>query len=339
MPIAPTYPGVYIEELPSGVHTITGVSTSVTAFLGYFKRGPMKNPSGLGVATQVFSMADVERNFGTLDPLSDAGYALSQFFANGGSEAWVVRVASGSPVASAIWLRDRTDATGVPVLEARAASPGSWGDNVRVEVDFVTTDPAHRFNLVVKELDASGRAVNNETFRNLMNDPKVSNYAVSVVNDGSQLIRLGPLGSPLATGRPAPTGTVSKDLTTLPPLLATDDMTVTVGVTSHGPFTLDTPLPATVGDLATALQKKIAPNAVVSIVGSASNQQFIKVIAGGKCSRLHRPSDRRSRDQAGARRRPRQGECPAVCARMANGRRRPSLAYVGLTPSCRTGNG
>ena len=31
MPVAPTYPGVYIEEIPSGVHTITGVSTSITA--------------------------------------------------------------------------------------------------------------------------------------------------------------------------------------------------------------------------------------------------------------------------------------------------------------------
>ena len=39
MPVAPTYPGVYVEELPSGVHTITGVSTAVTAFLGYFLQG------------------------------------------------------------------------------------------------------------------------------------------------------------------------------------------------------------------------------------------------------------------------------------------------------------
>ena len=40
MPITPTYPGVYIEELPSGVRTITGVATSVTAFVGRARRGP-----------------------------------------------------------------------------------------------------------------------------------------------------------------------------------------------------------------------------------------------------------------------------------------------------------
>jgi phage tail sheath protein FI len=34
MPIQPTYPGVYIQEVPSGVRTITGVSTSIGAFFG-----------------------------------------------------------------------------------------------------------------------------------------------------------------------------------------------------------------------------------------------------------------------------------------------------------------
>jgi phage tail sheath protein FI len=40
MPVTPTYPGVYIEELPSAVRTITAVSTSVTAFVGSIRRGP-----------------------------------------------------------------------------------------------------------------------------------------------------------------------------------------------------------------------------------------------------------------------------------------------------------
>ena len=48
MPVRPTYPGVYIEEIPSGVRTIVGVSTSVTVFIGYFTRGPMNKavPAG-----------------------------------------------------------------------------------------------------------------------------------------------------------------------------------------------------------------------------------------------------------------------------------------------------
>jgi len=39
MPITPTFPGVYIEELPSGVRTITGVATSIGAFIGWAPRG------------------------------------------------------------------------------------------------------------------------------------------------------------------------------------------------------------------------------------------------------------------------------------------------------------
>lgn len=34
MPVTPTYPGIYIEEIPNGVRTITGVATSITAFIG-----------------------------------------------------------------------------------------------------------------------------------------------------------------------------------------------------------------------------------------------------------------------------------------------------------------
>jgi len=40
MPPTLTYPGVYIEELPSGVHTITGVATSIAAFVGWAAKGP-----------------------------------------------------------------------------------------------------------------------------------------------------------------------------------------------------------------------------------------------------------------------------------------------------------
>ena len=45
MPSTLTFPGVYIEEVPSGVRTITGVATSITAFVGYAKRGPVNNPT------------------------------------------------------------------------------------------------------------------------------------------------------------------------------------------------------------------------------------------------------------------------------------------------------
>lgn len=290
MPIAPTYPGVYIEELPSGVHTITGVSTSVTAFLGFFKRGKMNT------ATQVFSVADLERRFGPLDPQSDAGYSIRQFFGNGGAEAWVVRVASGTPVASAVGIASVAGAAAV--LQASAASEGVWGDGLRLDIDFGTTAPDTRFNLTVTELDLTGpvpQVVNAETFRNLTLDPNDSQFALSVVNDGSTLVRLTLVGSPAATALPAATGTVGADIHALAlpgSLNATQQITATLvlpgSTVALGNFTFGTPLPTTVGEVAAVLQARIRalgatphlPNATVSIIGSASTKQFLQVKAG-----------------------------------------------------------
>jgi uncharacterized protein len=86
MPAVLTYPGVYIEEIPSGVRTITGVATSITAFIGRAQRGPANEP------VRVQSFAEYERAFGGLWVDSTLGYAVADFFRNGGSDALIVRV-------------------------------------------------------------------------------------------------------------------------------------------------------------------------------------------------------------------------------------------------------
>lgn len=91
MPVTPTYPGIYIEEIASGVRTITGVATSVAAFVGYFNRGPLNTP------VQIFNVSGLVLEFGGLTADDEAGYAIRQFFINGGSLAWVIRVASDIP--------------------------------------------------------------------------------------------------------------------------------------------------------------------------------------------------------------------------------------------------
>lgn len=93
MPVTPTYPGLYVEEILSNSRTITAAPTSVTVFLGYTH--PFKTrPQHYGSAVQIFSFADYEREFGGLfnvDWLADdVGRAVYQFFANGGAVAWIV---------------------------------------------------------------------------------------------------------------------------------------------------------------------------------------------------------------------------------------------------------
>ena len=185
MPVQPTYPGVYIEEVPSPVHTIVGVSTSVTAFVGYTARGPVDKP------TPILSYGDYQRHFGELDSSSPVSYAVQQFFQNGGIEAVVVRVAAGAAPAR-VELRDKITA-GQRVLIATAASPGIWGNNVFVTVDYGAGNPEDQFNLTVVEYrDQNGQLVvgATETFPNLSMNSKAPNYAVDAVTAGSNLIRL-----------------------------------------------------------------------------------------------------------------------------------------------------
>jgi phage tail sheath protein FI len=89
------------------MHTITGVATSIAAFIDCFKQGPMNK------AVQLLSMADFEREFGGLDTNSEASYAIQQFFLTGGTEAWAVRTA---PDATAL-IGTMNDKTGIYALE------------------------------------------------------------------------------------------------------------------------------------------------------------------------------------------------------------------------------
>ena len=78
MPATLTYPGVYIEEISSGVHVITGVATSITAFIGRAKRGPVDSDAESPVT--INSFGDFERIFGGIWPESTLGFAVRDFY-------------------------------------------------------------------------------------------------------------------------------------------------------------------------------------------------------------------------------------------------------------------
>lgn len=121
MPVQPTYPGVYIQEIPSGVRTIAGVSTSITAFVGRTRRGPVGEP------LTCFNMGDFNRRFGGLWDERPLTYAVDDFFANGGGQAIVLR----------LFNEDGDDGTATLApggLTLRAASPGTWGDRLSATV-------------------------------------------------------------------------------------------------------------------------------------------------------------------------------------------------------------
>jgi uncharacterized protein len=283
MSVAPTYPGVYIQELPSGVQTITGVSTAVTAFLGYFMQGPMNQP------TQIFSVADLESTFGPLYSGSEAAYGIRQFFANGGAEAVVVRVAAGSSAAPEPASMQLEDSTHAVILTATASSPGSWGNSVRLAVDYNTTNPGAAFNLAVTQVDSSSppNTLATEVYRNLTLTPADANYAVAVVNNASALVQLTLVGTP--TTLPVATGTVSQDVSGVDlSTLATSgtNMTVELGGSTIGTVAFAT-APSNLTEMASALQTYLQalgtppqlPNATVTLVPGTGTSVYLQISA------------------------------------------------------------
>ncbi len=193
MPVTLSFPGVYIEEIPSGVRTITGVATSITAFVGRALRGPTDDP------IVVNSFGDFERIFGGLWTESMMSFAVRDFYLNGGSQAVVVRLyhPDSDPEKATITY---------DTLSVEAASPGAWGNKLRIRVDHNTRDllPGEAanslFNLFVRD-DGTGQI---EEFRNLSITSGHARQADKIVANESKLIRLTALPGTRPDDHPDP---------------------------------------------------------------------------------------------------------------------------------------
>lgn len=192
MPAVLNYPGVYIEEVRSNVRTITGVATSITAFVGRARRGPMDNdPDGLS-PVRIRSFGEFNRVFGGLWDESPMSFAVNQYFQNGGGEALIVRVGAGAGLAAA----SRTFGD----LTLTAANPGTWGGNVLVTIDLSDgmggTLAAPLFNLTLRDSVTDQR----ETYFGL-SMAAAHPRSVALVLLGSTLVRAtvgGAAGQPTA---------------------------------------------------------------------------------------------------------------------------------------------
>ncbi len=209
MPVTTTYPGVYIEELPSGVHTIAGVATSIAVFIGWAAKGPVDK------ANLVLSWSDFNNQYGGMDSRSLLGYAVSHFFTNGGQQAYIIRLASAADSKMA------SDTLGS--LTVTASSAGGWGNDYSIGI----TNPsggANRFRLQVLYTPAGSpppAPTVVESFENLgisTPDPQ-GRFVADVINNSSNYIAVSASGTTIpATGTTKlGTGTAGADGTVLHP--------------------------------------------------------------------------------------------------------------------------
>lgn len=183
-----TYPGVYIQELPSAVHTISGVATSVAAFVGWAPMGPVNE------AVLVQSWSDFQAQFGGLYPGVYLGYAVNQFFGNGGSQAYIVRIVDTTSAVTSTTPAAVASSTAALIggLTVYANSPGAWGDNIKVSLTFAPGSTT-RFSITVLQVTTSGGTTTTTTVENFVNlsmsasDPQ-GNYALTVINNDSNYI-------------------------------------------------------------------------------------------------------------------------------------------------------
>jgi len=212
MPSSLTYPGVYVEEIPSGVRTITGVATSITAFIGRASRGPVNE------ATTINSFGDFERTFGGLWSDSMLGFAVRDFFLNGGAQAIIVRLYHADPGDAAATPPIAAPGTkaqlAIGALTFDAANEGRWGLSLRAAIDTDNTSDdvaaamgvtkADLFNLAIADT-STGKS---EKYLNLTVKDSSRRLDKVLVNE-SALVRI-------TLPSPAPTVTVGSDkLTTL----------------------------------------------------------------------------------------------------------------------------
>ena len=186
MPIVTTYPGVYIEELPSPVRTIVGVATSITAFVGTALKGPIDR------AELIHSFPDYYRIYGDVWSGSNMSYAVYQYFLNGGQDAVILRIAGAGRAPASVDVKDQ-NAQHV-LFTLKASSPGTWANNklkISIDTDDINKNGDNTvFKLIVNLWnDATpSQIIQNEVFPNLSTDLKSPRIVTTVLAQESQLV-------------------------------------------------------------------------------------------------------------------------------------------------------
>ena len=177
-------PGVYLKEIAVGPRPISGVSTSNTAFVGVFKRGPVNKP------VRITSLSEFERVFGGAWMMSDASQSVRSYFLNGGAVAFIVRVDNGTnqtPLSTAkkIFKTTGDGNAATDAMTVSASSQGDWGNQIRIGIAV----EGDAFSLLIREY-AGKTIVREEVFEGLSASEAGASYVESVINGVSELVTI-----------------------------------------------------------------------------------------------------------------------------------------------------
>jgi hypothetical protein len=143
--VTPSKQALQVAEERGPDQSISRLATARTAFVGRTLRGPINRP------VFIKSFVEFQHVFGGLWQPSLLGYAIEQFFDNGGREALIVRVVNGARSATL------TLKAGERALQLQALRPGTR-EFLRASVDFdnIAAGDLDLFNLTVQRVRAQG---------------------------------------------------------------------------------------------------------------------------------------------------------------------------------------
>ena len=182
-----TYPGVYVQEISSGVQPIAIASTSTAAFVGLTEMGPDQ-------AARVTNWTEFQRYYGSFISDGYLAHSVFQYFNNGGRQCYIVRVTRSDAAIADVTVQNRA-APPVGGLTFSAKNKGAWGNYLYLQIEDGSADPGNGVKISVRRQDDPAVVPSNfkdiaplEVFDNLSMDPNDPSYVVNVLTQNSTLI-------------------------------------------------------------------------------------------------------------------------------------------------------
>ncbi|MDH3603891.1 MAG: phage tail sheath family protein, partial [Candidatus Tectomicrobia bacterium] len=172
-----SYPGVYVQEVSSGVRPIAAASTSTPAFVGLAEKGPDDE------ALRITSWTEFRRYYGGYINAGYLAHSVFQFFNNGGQQCYIVRVTPSDATAADVTVQNRAPAPVNQGLKFSAKNKGAWGNYLYLQIEDGSDDPGNAFRISIRQQDVVDVIPEDflnvpplEIHDNLSMDPDASNY-------------------------------------------------------------------------------------------------------------------------------------------------------------------
>ncbi len=183
-----SYPGVYMEEVSSGVRPIAAASTSTAAFVGRAEKGPDDE------AKRITNWTQFQKYYGTFIKESYLAESVFQFFNNGGNQCYIVRVTRSDAETADVTVQNRA-ASPVPCVKFLAKNKGAWGNYLYLQIEDGMDDPGNTFKISIRKQEKETITADNfaeitplEVHDNLSMDADSANYVETVLNNRSYLV-------------------------------------------------------------------------------------------------------------------------------------------------------